>query len=233
MGYTKQNTYTKGQKARAESVDGDFTAVQTAWAKLIEFTDFSSVQQIAANAAARANTLIGFDSSGNAELKQNSVLTGITTPGAPTANALTKWVSATELSENASWTSNGSGDITASDKQLIRVKLKDYSETINAIGAIGGGTQDIDLENGNFITATVDTSETTFTFSNPPATGSGGGFALVLTNGGSQTVNWPASVDWSLGTAPSLTASGVDVLGFITSDGGTTWLGFEAGLDVR
>lgn len=118
------------------------------------------------------------------------------------------------------------------DNELTRPKLKDYGETINALGSIGGGTQDIDLTLGNVVSGTVDTSETTFTFSNPPASGTYGGFILHLTNGGSQTVNWPASVDWAGGTAPTLTAAGVDRLSFDTLDGGTTWFGFLAGADI-
>jgi hypothetical protein len=43
-------------------------------------------------------------------------------------------------------------------------------------------------------------------------------------------ITWPASVDWPSATAPTLTASGTDVLVFITCDGGTTWYGFVAGL---
>lgn len=124
-----------------------------------------------------------------------------------------------------------SATITMADFEFIRAKLKDYSETVNIIGAIGGGTQDIDLELGNVVTATVDTSETTFTFSNPPATGAAGSFTLLLTNGGSQTVNWPASVDWAGGSAPTLTASGVDVLVFVTVDGGTIYHGMLASSD--
>ena len=123
--------------------------------------------------------------------------------------------------------------LNAQDNILQRPEIKDYAESVNAIGSIGGGTQDIDLELGNVVTATVDTSTTTFTFSNPPASGKCGSFTLILTNGGSQTVNWPASVDWAAGTAPSLTASGVDVLTFLTTDGGTTWLGFLAGGDMQ
>ena len=130
-------------------------------------------------------------------------------------------------------TPKGAGSVNLQDKQLRRPDLRDYAETVNAIGGIGGGTQDIDLELGNVVTATVDTSETTFTFSNPPATGKAGSFTLNLTNGGSQTVNWPASVDWAGGVAPSLTTAGVDVLSFVTTDGGTTWLGFVAGLDMK
>jgi len=108
-----------------------------------------------------------------------------------------------------------------------------YSEDVNAIGATGGGTQDIDLTLGNVVTATVDTSANTFTFSNPPASGKAGSFTLILTNGGSQTVNFPASVDWAGGSAPSLTTAGIDILTFTTVDGGTIWYGFLAGADLK
>ena len=118
------------------------------------------------------------------------------------------------------------------DQLLQRPYLRDYAEVVNALGDLGGGTDGIDLELGNVVSATVSTAEQTFTFSNPPASGRCGSFTLFLTNGGSQTVNWPASVDWAGGSAPSLTASGVDILTFVTIDGGTTWYGFAAGLDM-
>jgi hypothetical protein len=121
------------------------------------------------------------------------------------------------------------GAVTGADQIISAVDLKDYSETSNAIGSIGGGTQDIDLTAGNSVSGTVDTSTTTFTFSNPPATGRSGSFTLILTNGGSQTIIWPTSVDWAAATAPTLTAAGVDILTFITVDGGTIWYGFLAG----
>ena len=116
------------------------------------------------------------------------------------------------------------------DNYVLRPKLKDYSEEINPLGSIGGGTQDIDIELGNVVSGTVDTSTTTFTFSNPSLAGTACSFTLILENGGSQTVNWPASVDWAAATAPTLTASGIDVLTFFTLDGGTIWYGFTAGL---
>jgi hypothetical protein len=115
------------------------------------------------------------------------------------------------------------------DNTLQRANLLDYSEVTNAIGSTGGGTQDIDLTLGNSVTATVDTSANTFTFSNPTASDELCGFTLLLTNGGSQTVTWPASVDWPAATAPTLTAAGVDKLVFETVDGGTTWTGNLAG----
>ena len=122
------------------------------------------------------------------------------------------------------------GTLAGSDNTVSRINLLDYGVVTNAIGSIGGGTQDIDLTLGNVVSATVDTSTTTFTFSNPTASDEHCGFVLYLTNGGSQTVNWPASVDWPAATAPTLTVSGVDRLVFSTIDGGTTWYGASTGL---
>lgn len=124
-------------------------------------------------------------------------------------------------------------DGTSSRWRPVSVVVHEYSETVNAIGSVGGGSQDIDLLLGTVVTATVDTSTTTFAFVNPPASGRAGSFTLILTNGGSQTVNWPAEVDWEGGVAPTLTASGVDILVFTTVDGGATWYGFVAGLDMQ
>ena len=114
------------------------------------------------------------------------------------------------------------------DANYSRMNLLDYGEVTNAIGSTGGGTQDINLELGNVVTATVDTSTNTFTFSNPTASDDGCSFTLLLTNGGSQTVNWPGTVDWAAATAPTLSASGLDILTFITVDGGTIWHGMVA-----
>jgi hypothetical protein len=75
---------------------------------------------------------------------------------------------------------------------------------------------------GNYFTKTI-TATTVWTFTNVPATAFG--FILVLTNGGSQSVTWPASVKWPNATIPTLTVSGVDVLTFLTDDSGTTWRG--------
>jgi hypothetical protein len=81
------------------------------------------------------------------------------------------------------------------------------------------------------------TENTTFTFSNPAASGKASGFILKIVQDASSsgyTVTWPAAVDWSGGSAPSLTstASAVDQFVFYTHDGGTTWYGFLAGEDL-
>ena len=125
------------------------------------------------------------------------------------------------------------GYINFSDEQAIRPEIKDYAETVNALGDVGGGTDAIDISAGNVVTATVSTATQTFTFTNPSATGKACSFTLILTNGGSQTVNWPGAVDWAGGTAPTLTTSGIDILTFTTVDAGTIWYGFAAGTDMK
>ena len=125
------------------------------------------------------------------------------------------------------------GGIACADEVIGRPRFTDYAETVNALGDVAGGTDAIDITAGNVVTATVSTGTQTFTFTNPSATGKSCSFTLLLTNGGSQTVNWPASVDWAGGTAPTLTSSGIDILTFTTVDEGTIWYGFAAGTDMK
>ena len=132
------------------------------------------------------------------------------------------------VSGTTALSTTGFGDATVS-----KAMMKDYSETTNAIGATSA-TQDIDLEDGNVVTATLSVATTTFTFSNPIASDDSTSFTLILTQDGtgSRAVTWPASVDWAGGTAPTLTTTattGVDILTFMTVNAGTTWYGFVAG----
>lgn len=88
----------------------------------------------------------------------------------------------------------------------------------------------VDCATANYFTKTA-SGNITWVFSNAPS--GEYSFVLRLTNGGAYTMTWPASVDWPSGTAPTLTASGVDVLGFITDDSGTTWRGVRMMRDSR
>ena len=123
------------------------------------------------------------------------------------------------------------GEAACADNLVTRATLKDYAVEGSAIGATGA-TATIDMEVANFFSATIDEA-CTFTFSNPPASGDFGSFVLELTNGGAFAITYPASVDFVGGVAPVLTASGVDQLVFTTRDGGTTYFGFVAGLDIK
>ena len=124
-----------------------------------------------------------------------------------------------------------SGTLSVADNIVDQPVLQDYAIQGVAIGNTGA-TRTIDLETGNFFSATLDQA-CTFTFSNPAASGDFCGFALALTNGDAYTITWPTSVDWVGGTAPTLTASGLDLLVFVTYDGGTTWLGLVSGTDIK
>ena len=98
-----------------------------------------------------------------------------------------------------------------------------------AYTALSGTTPSVDCEIGNVFSLTT-SGNTTFTFSNAPTSGTGYGFTLKLTAGGTHTLTWPASVDWAGGAAPDAPASGeTNVYVFITYDGGTTWYGFLGG----
>jgi len=124
-----------------------------------------------------------------------------------------------------------SGTLSVADNLVNRPVLQDYAIEGSAIGN-AGATRTFDLSVANFFSVTIDQA-TTFTFSNPPASGDFGCFVMEITNGSAFVITFPASVDWPGGTAPSLTASGVDQLVFTTRDGGTTYFGFVAGLDIK
>jgi hypothetical protein len=125
------------------------------------------------------------------------------------------------------------GTLVLADNLITRPVLKDVGET-NVTNTTSGAAATVDLESGNVHNITL-TANCTLTFSNPPASGTSGTFALFLNQDavGSRTVTWPASVKWAGGTAPTLTttASRTDILVFTTIDAGTIWYGAVSGQD--
>lgn len=107
---------------------------------------------------------------------------------------------------------------------MKQTALQETKTTISA--------SDIDLSTANYFSKTI-SGATTFTVSNTPSSGTAASFILDLTNGGAGTITWWAGVKWAGGTAPTLTATGRDTLGFFTYDGGTTWTGLVIGKDVK
>ena len=120
------------------------------------------------------------------------------------------------------------GDVDVTGELIV----DSYNETYAAVTSSSNATT-VDCESGNAFSHTL-TENTTFTFSNPPASGTAFSFSLELIQDASAsgfTVTWPATVDWPAATAPTLTAtaSAKDVFVFYTRDGGTNWYGFTAG----
>jgi hypothetical protein len=121
---------------------------------------------------------------------------------------------------------------TAAQTVSAELTATSYNETYAAVTSTSNATT-VNCEAGNAFSHTL-TENTTFTFSNPPASGTAYSFSLEIIQDASAsgyTVTWPTSVDWPSATAPTLTAtaSAVDVFVFYTRDGGTTWQGFIAG----
>ena len=125
-------------------------------------------------------------------------------------------------------TADANGDVTLA----AELKATSYNEAYVAVTSSGAATT-MNCETGNSFSHTL-TENTTFTFSNPPASGTAYTLSLEIIQDASAsgfTVTWPASVDWPAATAPTLTAtaSAKDIFVFTTRDGGTNWYGFTAG----
>lgn len=108
--------------------------------------------------------------------------------------------------------------------------------TLDALGSVRSNittvaASAVDCSLGNFFIKTASGS-LTWTVTNVPSTRAYH-FILELTNGGTGTQTWMSGIKWPTGTAPTLVASGVDVLGFITDDGGTTWRGVQLMKDSK
>jgi hypothetical protein len=100
-----------------------------------------------------------------------------------------------------------------------------------AAPAISSGTLTINLANGTVFNVANNANITTFSITNAVAS-KAAAFTLCLTaNGTVYTQAWGAAVKWPGGVAPTLTtaAGKIDVITFVTVDGGTTWLGFLGG----
>lgn len=127
-----------------------------------------------------------------------------------------------------------------SDQQVSRAMLLDCGYTVVDKGNSGTTTQTYDYTAGSVQTSTC-TGAHTIAFSNWPPTGNLGELLVILTNGGSSTITWPAAINWikpdgttttSITTylaantgRTALQTSGVDQFVFWTRDAGTTIYG--------
>ena len=168
--------------------------------------------------------------------------TGLTAVGS-SGNVLTSngtaWVSQTPTAQvypgsgianstgsawGTSYSTTGSGTVVALATTPTFIGTRETRVTM--------GASDLNLASGNYFTRTI-SGDTTLTVSNVPSSGTAVSAILDLTNGGSATITWWSGVKWASGSAPILTTSGRDVLGFFTHDGGTTWTGLLLGKDVK
>lgn len=93
------------------------------------------------------------------------------------------------------------------------------------------GTIAMDLSTGNIFDWTLTGNVTTMTITNVPASGQHCETILYLRQGGTaRTVAWPASVQWSGGTAAVITTiNKTYIIKLKTINGGTRWYGSQEG----
>lgn len=126
-------------------------------------------------------------------------------------------------------TSTGTGNVVLSvSPELTGLPFVNGSFRSNVVALAGTA---IDCATGNYFTRTV-SGAASWSFSNIPASRAYS-FILELTNGGTGTQTWFTNTRWAGGTAPTLTSSGVDLLGFITDDGGSNWRGVLISKDSK
>lgn len=105
------------------------------------------------------------------------------------------------------------------------VELESTNQTVKTITSTSSAIT-VDLDDGA-VFYHLTTENTTFTFSNPAASGKNSGFKLFLTQDATgRTITWPGTVIWPNGVEPDVSVlSEKHILVFETRDGGTTWFG--------
>jgi hypothetical protein len=111
--------------------------------------------------------------------------------------------------------------------QLALSKFKSSAPTISS------NILTLNLSNGNVFNVSLNANITTISINNVSAVSNTATvFYLIFTmDGTARTVTWPASVSWAQGTSPVLSSANgnKDVFSFLSTDNGTTWLGFISG----
>ena len=110
-----------------------------------------------------------------------------------------------------------------------KLKTQEQTEIVNAIGTVSTATA-IDFTAGNIATAVL-TSGGSFTLNKPPSSGIYGKITLILTNAGTASSIFPATVKWAGGSAPTFTTSGIDIVVLETIDAGANWYAHTKGLN--
>lgn len=132
------------------------------------------------------------------------------------------------------------GSVDVWDGSLFTARLLRQSDANPQIEqvSLAGPTKSVDISVSTAKVYTL-TGNVTFTFTGAPTGGNGGRaavFSMVVIQDatGGRTTTWPGSVTWVGNSgAPSLntTANAKTLFEFLTTDGGTTWLGHQPGLN--
>jgi len=117
--------------------------------------------------------------------------------------------------------------VTGSITSTLRSTAANFiAASSGSLSIVNNGTPTLDLSRaGYFYASASGTGTAKWTASNAAATGYAEAFLLEYLGGGQLTNVWFAGIRWPGGTAPTLSSTGTDILGFSTDDGGTIWRG--------
>lgn len=117
--------------------------------------------------------------------------------------------------------------VTFDNVQLALSKFKSSSP------AISSNALALDLSTGNVFNVSLNANINSISINNVSAVSNTATvFYLIFTmDGTARTVTWPASVSWAQGTSPTLSSENgnKEVFSFLTTDNGSTYLGFAGG----
>ena len=82
----------------------------------------------------------------------------------------------------------------------------------------------LDLSLSNYFVCNC-TGSQTFSFTNVPTDADVISLVVEFHNAGSHVLTFPSNVKWGGGALPTFTAGASDLVGFVTTDGGSTWRG--------
>ena len=82
----------------------------------------------------------------------------------------------------------------------------------------------LDLSLSNYFVCNC-TGNQTFSFTNVPTDADVISLVVEFHNAGSHVLTFPSNVKWGGGALPTFTAGASDLVGFVTTDGGSTWRG--------
>jgi len=152
------------------------------------------------------NTFVGFDAGSNVTTGGSNIVIG----GGSEATSATV-----------------SNEITLGSTGITRFRIPGAGID-NTKSSLSGTSVSVNWSDRDTYTHSL-SGTTTYSFTNFPSSGQVCSITLIITGNGS-SINWPSSVDWKGGTAPTAPASGeTDIFVFTTWNSGSTVYGFQAG----
>ncbi len=94
-----------------------------------------------------------------------------------------------------------------------------------------GSSFSVDLSTTSYRKVTLN-SNTTVTFTNPPAVGTAVSFTVDIDNSSNYSVTWPSSVKWHKGFTPTISANSRSTFIFLTTNGGAAYFGRKTEGDI-